>query len=213
MLVDNLVYILVYIRQKRKPTPHSIAPGSTAAAPFVIVQHPIWMVVDNDDVGGRGQRFAQCVKICLSKGRKQKHVLFLSSNVGNSQTSNIKYYIIRPCTYQLLAVNLPVQPVVHSKHPPVVGQLQRKVTFLLRQESATQIFPSQYVPHVARQAIEPIVVPRHHVTQRCVRWERGQRFLFIPHRRGLFGGKRTKDKTKGESRECSTKTDFIFSAT
>ena len=57
--------------KKRKPTPHSIAPGSTAAAPFVIVQHPIWMVVDNDDVGGRGQRFAQCVKICLSTTREK----------------------------------------------------------------------------------------------------------------------------------------------
>ena len=141
-------------------------------------------------------------------------VFFLSSNLGKTQTSNIKYYIIRPCTYQLLAVDLPVQPVVHPKHPPVVGQLQSKVTFLLRQESATQIFPSQYVPHVARQAIEPIVVPRHHVTQRCVRWERSQRFLFIPHRRVLFGREEEKKiKQRVKSRERSTKTDSIFSAT
>ena len=92
MLVDILVYILVYIRQKRKPTPHSIAPGSTAAAPFVIVQHPIWMVVDNDDVGGRGQRFAQCVKICLSTTREKtktpSRVIFV---VKFWQQPNIKY--------------------------------------------------------------------------------------------------------------------------
>ena len=92
MLVDILVYILVYIRQKRKPTPHSIAPGSTAAAPFVIVQHPIWMVVDNDDVGGRGQRFAQCVKICLSTTREKtktpSRVIFVVK-CWQRQTSNI----------------------------------------------------------------------------------------------------------------------------
>jgi hypothetical protein len=129
----------------------------------------------------------------VQREKTNTRVIFV---VKCGQKPNIKYYIIQPCTYQLLAVDLPVQPIVHPKHPPVVGQLQRKVTFLLRQESATQIFPSQYVPHVARQTIEPIVVPRHHVTQRCVRWERGQRFLFIPHRRVLFGGRRKKIKQR-----------------